>query len=496
MERSSGVLLAITSLPSKYGIGTLGKEAFAFADFLKEAGQKYWQVLPLGPTGLGDSPYSSFSTFAGNPYLIDLELLIEDGLLTKKYVESFDWGDDPAHVDYVAMKENRETVLQKAFEKGFERDRADVERFVGDNVWLPDYALFMALREYYDGVSWIDWEDRDIRLRKPEAIQKYRTLLEDRVNYYTYVQYLFFKQWNELREYVKRLGIKIIGDLPIYVAADSADIWREPQFFQLDEENIPKKVAGVPPDYFSKDGQLWGNPLYDWDTMRQDGFGWWIRRIEGAVKMYDVLRLDHFRAFASYWSCPYDAETAKEGEWHNGPGMSLLRVLRDWFYGTEFIAEDLGILTPDVDQLLEDSGFPGMNILEFAFTKNADSKYLPHRCKANSIVYTGTHDNYTVVGWFHDDEVPEEDKQVAKEYLGISEEEGAHLAFIRGGMGSPANLFIAQMQDWQGLDSTCRMNVPGVALGNWTWRMEPGSANEELAVLMREYTRIFGRLTA
>ena len=263
MERSSGVLLAVTSLPSKYGIGTLGREAFAFADFLKEAGQKYWQVLPLGPTGLGDSPYSSFSTFAGNPYLIDLELLIEDGLLTKKYVESFDWGDDPAHVDYVVMKENRETVLQKAFENGFERDRDAVDRFVGDNVWLPDYALFMALREYYEGVSWIDWDDRDIRLRKPEAIQKYRTLLADRVNYYTYVQYLFFKQWNELREYVKKLGIKIIGDLPIYVAADSADIWREPQFFQLDEENIPKKVAGVPPDYFSKDGQLWGNPLYD-----------------------------------------------------------------------------------------------------------------------------------------------------------------------------------------------------------------------------------------
>ena len=228
--------------------------------------------------------------------------------------------------------------------------------------------------------------------------------------------------------------------------------------------------------------------------MRQDGFGWWIRRIEGAVKMYDVLRLDHFRAFASYWSCPYDAETAKDGEWHNGPGMSLLRVLRDWFYGTEFIAEDLGILTPDVDQLLEDSGFPGMNILEFAFTKNADSKYLPHRCKKNSIVYTGTHDNDTVIGWLHDDEIPEEDKAVAREYLGISKEEGEHLAFIRGGMGSPANLFIAQMQDWQGLDSSCRMNVPGVALGNWTWRMEPGSANEELAVLMREYTRIFGRL--
>ncbi|MBQ1544441.1 MAG: 4-alpha-glucanotransferase [Clostridia bacterium] len=497
--RSSGVLMPLTSLPSKYGIGTLGRAAYEFADFLSAAGQSYWQVLPLGPTGLGDSPYSAFSTFAGNPILIDLELLMEDGLLTKEFVESFDWGceasdGNPEQVNYIKVRENRRAVLRKACDTGFERDKAAVAKFVSDNHWVPDYALFMAVRRYFDEESWMDWPDEEIRLRRPEAMERYRQQLTEEINLQIYMQYLFYKQWSALREYIREKQIRMIGDLPIYVALDSADAWCEPQFFQLDEKHVPKSVAGVPPDYFSADGQLWGNPLYDWVAMRADGYGWWIRRVEGASKLFDVIRIDHFRAFASYWAVPYGAETAKTGEWRPGPGMDLLGVLSNWFYQTEFIAEDLGILTPDVDQLREDSGFPGMNILEFAFTKNADSKYLPHRCIPNSIVYTGTHDNDTVLGWIRDPEVPEEDKQVARDYLGFTADEDAPLAFIRGGMASPANLFVAQMQDWLGLPTDARMNIPGKALGNWKWRMLPGAASDELAETMYNYTKMFGRL--
>ena len=492
MERSSGVLLAVTSLPSKYGIGTLGREAFAFADFLKEAGQKYWQVLPLGPTGLGDSPYSSFSTFAGNPYLIDLELLIEDGLLTKKYVESFDWGDDPAHVDYVAMKENRETVLQKAFENGFERDRDAVDRFVGDNVWMPDYALFMALREYYEGVSWIDWEDRDIRLRKPEAIQKYRTLLEDRVNYYTYVQYLFFKQWNDLRAYARGKGIGIIGDVPIYVAMDSADVWAEPQFFALDADNLPVEVAGVPPDAFSDDGQLWGNPLYDWDAMKRDGYGWWIRRVDGASKLFDVIRIDHFRGFAAYWAVPAGEQTAVNGRWCPGPGMDLVGVLTSWFHGLQYIAEDLGVITDDVIKLLEDSGLPGMRVLEFAFGSDSKNGHLPHNYTRNTVCYVATHDNDTVMAW--KDSFPAKDIANAKKYFGLTEEEGINWGMIRGGMSSVADLFVAQMQDYLGYGNEARTNEPSTASGNWSWRMRSRTATKKLAKKIRSMTEFFGRL--
>ena len=492
MERSSGILMPIFSLPSKYGIGTLGKEAYHFADFLEKSRQKYWQVLPLGPTGYGNSPYASFSSFAGNAYLIDLDLLIEDGLLERDYVESFDWGDDPETIDYGKIEKNRREVLRKAFENGFQRDRSEVDAFVADNFWAEDYAMFRALRDHFDESLWINWEE-PIRLRRPEAVEQYKRLLRTEIDYYLYIQFLFSKQWNAFRDYVHSCGIKIIGDLPIYVPMDSADTWREPQFFQLDRENIPTCVAGVPPDYFAKDGQLWGNPLYDWDAMQRDGYGWWIRRVEGASKKYDVNRIAHFRAFESYWAVPYGETTAKNGQWRKGPGMDLVKVLRDWFYNLDFIAEDLGDLTPDVHRLVEDSGFPGMNVLEFAFSPDASSKYLPHYNSENSVCYVGTHDNDTARGWLEDEEVDAANKLFASKYLGLNDQEDRSVGMIRGGMVAPAWLFVAQMQDWLGLGSEARMNIPGTATGNWRWRMLPGKDSEALAKEIAEYTRMFGR---
>ena len=492
MERSSGILMPIFSLPSKYGIGTLGKEAYHFADFLEKSRQKYWQVLPLGPTGYGNSPYASFSSFAGNAYLIDLDLLIEDGLLERDYVESFDWGDDPETIDYGKIEKNRREVLRKAFENGFQRDRSEVDAFVADNFWAEDYAMFRALRDHFDESLWINWEE-PIRLRRPEAVEQYKRLLRTEIDYYLYIQFLFSKQWNAFRDYVHSCGIKIIGDLPIYVPMDSADTWREPQFFQLDRENIPPCVAGVPPDYYATDGQLWGSPLYDWDAMQRDGYGWWIRRVEGASKKYDVIRIDHFRAFESYWAVPYGETTAKNGQWRKGPGMDLVKVLRDWFYNLDFIAEDLGDLTPDVHRLVEDSGFPGMNVLEFAFSPDASSKYLPHYNSENSVCYVGTHDNDTARGWLEDEEVDAANKLFASKYLGLNDQEDRSVGMIRGGMVSPAWLFVAQMQDWLGLGSEARMNIPGTATGNWRWRMLPGKDSEALAKEIAEYTRMFGR---
>ena len=324
-------------------------------------------------------------------------------------------------------------------------------------------------------------------------MEQYKRLLRTEIDYYLYIQFLFSKQWNAFRDYVHSCGIKIIGDLPIYVPMDSADTWREPQFFQLDRENIPTCVAGVPPDYFAKDGQLWGNPLYDWDAMQRDGYGWWIRRVEGASKKYDVIRIDHFRAFESYWAVPYGETTAKNGQWRKGPGMDLVKVLRDWFYNLDFIAEDLGDLTPDVHRLVEDSGFPGMNVLEFAFSPDASSKYLPHYNSENSVCYVGTHDNDTARGWLEDEEVDAANKLFASKYLGLNDQEDRSVGMIRGGMVSPAWLFVAQMQDWLGLGSEARMNIPGTATGNWRWRMLPGKDSEALAKEIAEYTRMFGR---
>ena len=473
-------------------VGTFGKAAYDFADFLHAAGQGYWQLLPLGPTSYGDSPYQSFSTFAGNPYFIDLDLLIKDKLLTRKEVTSCAWGSEPRYVDYGKIYESRFALLEKAKARGWERDREAVAAFESENSrWLPDYALFMALKRHFGMKSWTEWPDEGARLHKTDALERYRAELRGDVELFTYIQFLFFRQWSALKSYINGLGIRIIGDIPIYVAMDSSDVWSEPEKFQLDERNVPVEVSGVPPDYFSADGQLWGNPLYDYEAMQKDGFEWWIRRIGGAAKLYDVIRIDHFRGFESYWAVPYGETTAKNGRWVKGPGMALVGVLTGWFHDIEFIAEDLGYPTPEVTQLLADSRLPGMKVLEFAFDSRDTSSYLPHSYGENCICYTGTHDNAPLALWRT--EADKADIAFAVQYLGLNDREGFNRGIIRGGMSSVAKLFVAQMQDWLDLGAGHRMNIPGTSRGNWEWRMLPGEASKKLAGQIREMTRIYGR---
>lgn len=493
--RSSGVLLPIFSLPSRYGVGTLGKAAYDFIDFLAAAGQRYWQILPVGPTGLGNSPYTSYSTFAGNPYFVDLDLLAEEGLLRPDEIDAVDWGGDPAHVDYGVLYENRLELLNRAADRGRLTDSGDFAAFCAENhAWLDNYALYMSVRRHFDMTPWMDWPEEDIRLHRPAACERWKSALREDFDRQRYIQFLFFRQWKKLKAYAEKKGVGIIGDIPVYVAMDSADVWSEPQWFLLDEKNVPIEVSGVPPDYFNEDGQLWGNPLYRWDAMERDGFGWWIRRVEGAFKLFDVLRVDHFRGLESYWAVPYGEKTARNGRWVKGPGMRFVRVLASWFFGNDFIAEDLGFMTPEVKQLLTESGFPGMKILEFAFDPREPSDYLPHAYPRNCVCYTGTHDNNTLVGW--KDEVDPEALEFAVRYLGLNEEEGFARGILRGGMGSVADLFVAQMQDWLELGEEARVNVPGIAEGNWTWRMLPGAADETLAEQMLAMTRRYGRAPA
>ena len=492
MDRSSGILMPMSSLPSPHGIGTMGKSAYQFVDFLKAAGQKYWQLLPLGPTSYGDSPYASFSTFAGNPYYIDLDLLVREGLLKKSEVESVDWGRNPERTDYGRIFDNRFRVLRLAWGRSA-RLGEQIAAFRAENAgWLENYALFMALKAHFGMVSWTQWPDEDIRLRRPEAMRRWGEELKEDVDFYVFLQFLFFRQWEALRAYAKKKGVQFIGDIPIYVALDSADVWSEPRYFQLDGDNLPTEVAGVPPDAFTEDGQLWGNPLYDWDAMRADGYGWWIRRIDGAKKLYDVIRIDHFRGFESYWAVPYGDSTAKNGRWKPGPGMGLVGVLTSWFSDLSFIAEDLGYATPEVEKLLRDSGLPGMRILEFAFDAKGESDYLPHRCPVNSICYIGTHDNETVQGWLKF--IGAADRKFARRYMHITEDEGWNWGMIRTGMSTPCQLFVVQMQDVLELDRAARMNTPGIASGNWQWRMKPDAATKELAKKLRLYTETYRRL--
>lgn len=492
MKRSSGILLPVSSLPSPYGIGALGREAREFVDFLAQAGQSWWQILPVGPTSYGDSPYQSFSSHAGNPYFVDLDTLRADGLLTQEEINAADWGSDPGRVDYEKIYNSRFLLLEHAARRGWARDRAQVAQFEEENrEWLPDYALFMALKRHFGMKSWLEWPEEDIRLRRPEALERYRALLQEDVRLFIYIQFLFFRQWNALREYAHSKGVGIIGDMPIYVSLDSADVWADPSSFQLDENNRPVEVSGVPPDSFSEDGQLWGNPLYDWETMKRDGYGWWIRRVAGAAKLYDVLRIDHFRGFESYWSIPYGETTAKNGHWVKGPGMDLVGTLTGWFPDLQLIAEDLGYLTPEVKQLLHDSGLPGMKVLEFAFDSREPSNYLPHTYTHHCVCYAGTHDNTTLAAWRN--EADPADVEMAVRYLGLNEEEGFHWGILRGGLSSVADLFVAQMQDYLGLGAESRMNVPGILGGNWQWRLTRGQLTDELARKIAEMTSLYGR---
>jgi 4-alpha-glucanotransferase len=491
MDRSSGVLMPLSSIPSNYGIGTMGKCSYKFIDFLRDSGQKYWQLLPLGPTSYGDSPYSSFSSYAGNPYYIDFDLLVKDGLLKRYDFRDIDWGSDPARVDYGKIYKNRFKVLRKAFKRGREALAEECLNFRKENLWADNYALYMAVKAKFGMKSWTQWPEEDIRLHRPEAVEKYSRLLKEDMDFYIFIQYLFFRQWNELKEYAHESGIKFIGDIPIYVALDSADVWSEPGFFLLDENNLPRVVAGCPPDGFTPDGQLWGNPIYDWEKMKNDGYGWWIRRVDGARRLFDVVRIDHFRGLESYWSVPCGDSTAVNGKWNPGPGMGLAGVLSSWFRDMKFIAEDLGYMTPEVKKLVQDSGFPGMRVLQFAFDAHSESDYLPHRCEYNSVCYVGTHDNDTVRGWLKT--TGREDRQFARKYMHITEDEGWCWGFIRTGMATASKLFVMQMQDILELPADCRMNTPGSPYGNWQWRMLPDAIDKKLTKKLLDYTRTYRR---
>jgi len=497
-NRASGILMHITSLPSPYGIGTFGKEAYRFVDFLHAAGQRYWQILPLGPTGYGDSPYQTFSTFAGNPYLVDLDLLVKDRLLKREELQGIDWGRSEKKTDFAKIYAHRGEVLRKAYARGWQKEAAGIRKFELENhEWLDGFALYTALKKHYEGKPWLQWPE-EIRTAwqspdRENILSRCRSDLLDDVQYQIFVQYEFDKQWTALRAYAVKNGIAFIGDVPIYVPLDSSDVWCAPDQFQLDENLKPKEVAGVPPDAFTADGQLWGNPLYDWDHMKQDGYRWWIRRLKAAAELFDVVRIDHFRGLASYWAVPAKDRTARGGSWKPGPGKEFIRTIREACPEIRFIAEDLGFHTPDVQELLDYSGFPGMKVLEFAFNNREPSDYLPHSYPNNCVCYVGTHDNATCAQWLH--ELSRSDRAYAKGYMGLNEQEGYVNGVIRAGMGSDADLFVSQMQDWLLLGKEARMNLPGsFGSPNWQWRMTRGVLDARLRKRIRYMTQIYGRL--
>ena len=490
--RASGILLPVSSIPSAYGIGSFSKEAYEFVDFLEKAGQSYWQILPLGPTGYGDSPYQSFSTFAGNPYYIDFEELIEEGLLTKEQCEECDWGGSEAYVDYEKIYKSRFRVLKEAFDNSRLEDNEDFQAFVAENAfWLSDYSLYMAVKDSYKGKSWSEW-DGDIRLRKPEAIEKYAEKLKEEILFYEFQQYLFDTQWRKLKKYANDKGVKIIGDIPIYVALDSADTWANPELFQLDENRRPTGVAGCPPDAFSATAQLWGNPLYKWDYHKETEYAWWIQRISYCYKLYDVVRIDHFRGFDEYYNIPFGDTTAEFGRWEKGPGYDLFKVMKKKIGNKPVIAEDLGFLTPTVNQLLKKSGYPGMKVLQFAFDSREESDYLPHNYTANSVVYTGTHDNDTTVGWYQT--ISRRDRSFARKYLNIKTGRELEWNFIRAALGSVSDTAVIPMQDYLGLGSEARINVPSTLGTNWKWRMTKGQIPEGLAEKIYDLCKLYGRV--
>ena len=488
--RESGILMHISSLPGPYGIGTMGKNAYEFVDFLKKSGQKVWQILPLSPTGYGDSPYQSCSAFAGNHYLIDLETLMDNGLLEKQEAESFFWGENEEKADFGALYENRSKVLRLAFGRFVPDEKYN--KFVSENEsWLSEYALFTAIKDSLGGIPWTEWPE-ELRLRDKKSLEEKREELRGDIAFKYFLQFEFFSQWEKLRGYANENGIKIVGDIPIYVPLDSADVWAEPGEFLLDENLNPKRVAGCPPDSFSADGQLWGNPIYDWDKMKENGFAWWKRRLGAAKHMYDIIRIDHFRGFESYWSIPAGDKTAMNGRWEQGPGMDFINAVKS-IPDVDFIAEDLGYVTPEVRKLQEDSGYPGMKVMQFAFDSREAGNYLPHTYPENSVVYSGTHDNPTLVQWLSD--VAESDLEEGKKYLGLTETEGLVKGLIRGCMASNSRLCVILMQDYLELGAEARMNLPGsLSDKNWTWRAKPGFASEELGKYILEITNRFGRI--
>ncbi|MBW6409989.1 4-alpha-glucanotransferase [Clostridium weizhouense] len=493
MERKSGILMPIASLPGEFGIGTLGKEAYKFADFLKKAGQKYWQMLPIGPTSYGDSPYQSFSAFAGNPYFIDFDLLEEEGLLKKYDYANVNFGTNPEDIDYGLLFIEKMKILKIAYERFKLNKPDDLKKFEEEeSFWLDDYSLYMAIKSQFELKSWQTW-DMDIKLRKKEVLEEYKIKLQDEIEYWKFIQYKFFEQWNNLKNYVNDLDIDIIGDIPIYVAEDSADIWANPKAFLLDQETlVPLKVSGCPPDHFAKTGQLWGNPIYDWEYIDNTNYKWWIYRMRQSARLYDVTRIDHFRGFESYWSVPYGDLTAENGEWVKGPGMKLFNAIKKELGDIRIIAEDLGFLTDEVVKFREDSGFPGMKILQFAFTSDSSNQDLPHNYEEKYVAYTGTHDNNTFRGWFEKTGSKREIKNAIK-YLGLNRKEGYNWGFIRGVWSSKAYLAVGLMQDFLNLGNEARINVPSTLGTNWRWRFKNDVFTDKLANKIYNITKMYGR---
>ncbi len=491
-KRYSGILMPLFSLPSPYGIGSMGKSAYHFIDFLEKSGQKYWQILPLGPTSYGDSPYQSLSSFAGNPYFIDLDTLIEEGLLTSEDVCK-EWGSNPNKVDYGAIYNSRYDVLRIAFNNAKNQYDGLIKEFREENAsWIEDWALFFALKKHFGMKGLTEWKDFKAFTRDKETLEKYKVELKDEIDFNVFVQFLFFRQWNALRSYAKAKGIGIIGDIPIYVAPDSQDVWADPALFQLDENYIPREVSGVPPDYFNADGQLWGNPLYDWEKMKADGYSWWKRRIQAQGKLYDMLRFDHFRGLESYYAVKNGAHTARIGHWIKGPGRSFVDTLNETFPEIRFTAEDLGYLTDEVMALLKASGWPGMKILQFAFDSKEPGDYDPKHYSYNSVCFTGTHDNTTLKGWI-DDKDNEQAVENAMKTLGASKNELID-AIIKCGMESSSFLMIVPLQDWLKLGAEARINTPGIAGGNWQWRLnDEALLSDELAAHIRSVCKASGR---
>ena len=504
--RRCGMLLPVASLPSRYGIGAFSKEAYEFIDQLKEAGQQVWQILPLGPTSFGDSPYQAFSAFAGNPYFIDLEALIQEGLLTKEECDRADFGNNPAYIDYSKLYENRFSLLKIAYERwksvSFagtpqERRLEAVHGKAGELLRREtrEYCFYMALKDHFQSRSWDLW-DEEIRTRRPEALARYEQLLSDEIGFYEFQQIKFEEQWKKLKAYANSQGIQIMGDIPIYVAFDGADSWAQPELFQFDEDMRPKAVAGCPPDAFSATGQLWGNPLYDWEYHRKTGYQWWMKRMEYCFSLYDLVRVDHFRGFDEYYRIPYGQDTAVNGKWEQGPGIEIFRKMEEYFGQKELpiIAEDLGFLTPSVYRLLEETGFPGMKVLEFAFEEGGRSPYLPHNYTQNCVVYTGTHDNDTLAGWYKAMDI--EQKEFSIEYLGnsLTPVDQVHWDFIRLALRSVAELAVIPVQDYLGLGTEARTNEPSTIGKNWRWRLLKGQLDEKTLRRCRKLAEAYGRV--
>ena len=499
--RASGILMPVFSLPGPFGIGTLGKEAFAFVDFLADAKQTYWQILPIGPTGYGDSPYQSFSAFAGNPYFIDYRLLADVGLLTADEVPA---ARPVGPIDYGALYNERPVILKKAADRLLAAPSPSYEAFCeAQSFWLEDYALFMAVKAEQGQAGLADWPD-DLRCRKPEAIAAAKQRLAGAVDYYKAVQFFFYTQWNALKAYANGKGVRLVGDIPIYVSPDSSDLWTHPELFQTDGEMHLTQVAGCPPDAFAADGQLWGNPLYDWAYHKKTGYAWWVRRVRHALGIYDLLRIDHFRGFDTYWAIPADSTTARTGKWENGPGMELFDALEAALGKLPIIAEDLGELFPSVRKLLADSTFPGMKVLQFAFS-GGDSEYLPHNHVKNSVVYPGTHDNTTLTDWWENG-ASEKEKAAAAAYLHLTgvkptakelaaiRTDDVRIALLRAALGSVADRAIIPMYDWLGLGAEAHLNTPGKLGGNWAWRAADGFAAKALAKTIHDECSVYCRV--